>query len=596
MALGSECDWLWPRLARRCVLLVCLQGCVEASKAGIAVNVRQPILASTNLQKANVSIRMIIRHGDPTDTLAAAACNHLQAAGGGGCSDSDHTVIQETLQKMVENFEVLSAGEQIVKQIQLGWDLLLSWRAPEEARLQFVAAAAKYPDSMFLLRELAAESMLANLLPRAGDDGYKLYWGSGGSWGHLTPPTPEDHSTLFDAWAAYATVRFQRPQSSLREQESGLLEAGLPPHGFIPSGEMQANDGNVGLLGLVFEHRLRHDIELFQLLQNMGLLSASDRASDAIQAYRSALESAPRETNGLLRPTQEQWHGMYPFYNRRLYVHPSPRSDHSLLSPASALKIELRRTPTQTASQAGGFLATGGVLVVDNILTPSALQSLRSFLELSTIWYQERGSYLGASLSTGLCSPFIAQLAGELRSLFTEVLCDLPLAHVWAFKFAEGEKGVDMHADAAAVNVNLWITPDSDNLDNSSGGLTIFDAAVDATQDNFRQYNSEEGKPYLEDNVNKSGGNSVSVPYRQNRAVVFDSARVHATQPLSFPSQTVRSRRINLTFLFGARGTYCPLRRSVHALLKDNAVHSGAADPSPGDAGTVTTKPPTAEL
>ena len=32
-----------------------------------------------------------------------------------------------------------------------------------------------------------------------------------------------------------------------------------------------------------------------------------------------------------------------------------------------------------------------------------------------------------------------------------------------------------MHADAAAVNVNFWLTPDDANLDPDGGGLVVWD-------------------------------------------------------------------------------------------------------------------------
>jgi hypothetical protein len=33
---------------------------------------------------------------------------------------------------------------------------------------------------------------------------------------------------------------------------------------------------------------------------------------------------------------------------------------------------------------------------------------------------------------------------------------------------------VDLHADEAAINVNLWVTPTDANLDPSGGGLVVY--------------------------------------------------------------------------------------------------------------------------
>jgi hypothetical protein len=46
------------------------------------------------------------------------------------------------------------------------------------------------------------------------------------------------------------------------------------------------------------------------------------------------------------------------------------------------------------------------------------------------------------------------------------------------------------------------------------------------------------------------GWANVSVPYRENRMVIFDSALFHKTDALDFKAG-YGNRRINLTFLFG---------------------------------------------
>eukprot|EP00930_Biecheleria_cincta_P030375 TRINITY_DN21039_c0_g1_i1.p1 TRINITY_DN21039_c0_g1~~TRINITY_DN21039_c0_g1_i1.p1 ORF type:complete len:148 (-),score=7.97 TRINITY_DN21039_c0_g1_i1:343-786(-) len=147
--------------------------------------------------------------------------------------------------------------------------------------------------------------------------------------------------------------------------------------------------------------------------------------------------------------------------------------------------------------------------------------------------------------------------------MFPEILCDLPLSAAWGFKFDDHlQTGVSLHADAAAVNVNLWITPDEYNLDGTTGGLVIYDAVAPSdltfAQYNTDNYMSTEGRKQLDE----YGWRNITVPYRQNRVILFDSARYHTTQELSFRPGFL-SRRINLTFLFGIRGSYCPMKRSM---------------------------------
>jgi len=54
------------------------------------------------------------------------------------------------------------------------------------------------------------------------------------------------------------------------------------------------------------------------------------------------------------------------------------------------------------------------------------------------------------------------------------------------------------------------------------------------------------GDPYR---VRETGWSTL-VPYKQNRAVIFDSRLLHATDP------GFRNRRINLTYLFGKGGSW----------------------------------------
>ena len=477
------------------------------------------------------------------------------------------------MKTLADNFGNLSLGQQIMKQLHFGWDVLLTYRTPEEARLHFVTALVQFPKSRHILRELAAAAALSFVLPRSGDANV-LHWGQNGTWAHVTPPTSNSLAEAFDGWETYAMVRFQQPHMFLSEDEPDLLSAGMPTHSFFPSGEIRPSDSNVGMLGLIYEHRLRHDKQLMELLWELKLVPDTT-AKRALAAYSRVLDAAERSEGGLLRPSEEHWHSLYPFHNRRLYVHPSPRLAPTALNPYADIDMKLlhSQAASRTSSRAGGFLATGGVLVIDHLLRSETLEQLQNFAQLSTIWYQERPHYLGAGFSTGFASPLLSQIAEELRSLLTDVLCDLPLANVWAFKYDdESDLGIDLHADAAAVNVNLWITPDGANLDNVTGGLIIFDASVDEKGSAFESFNqisleNNDAESPLAGLVKKSDYANVTVPYRQNRVVVFDSARVHSTQTLAFKKAGLRSRRINITFLFGAQGSYCPLRRSARIVL-----------------------------
>ena len=110
-------------------------------------------------------------------------------------------------------------------------------------------------------------------------------------------------------------------------------------------------------------------------------------------------------------------------------------------------------------------------------------------------------------------------------------------------------RGIKVHADFAAVNVNFWITPKDANLNPDSGGLIVYD--VEAPKDwDFNTYNTDEKK--IREELKKSKGNTKFIPHNENRAVVFNSNLFHETDTYEF-KEGYENRRINVTLLFGRR-------------------------------------------
>ncbi|HSS14094.1 MAG TPA: hypothetical protein VLL04_09380, partial [Rhizomicrobium sp.] len=195
------------------------------------------------------------------------------------------------------------------------------------------------------------------------------------------------------------------------------------------------------------------------------------------------------------------------------------------------------------------------ILVIDDLLTAEALDKLRRFCMDSTIWRQiYDGGYLGAFPEHGFAPPLLAQIAEELRSVYPAIIGDHPLLHFWAFKYDSSLRGTGTHADFAAVNVNFWITPDEANLDPDRGGLVVWDAAAPLDWD-FAKYNAadEDIRAFLE----REKAKPVVVPYRANRAVVFDSDLFHETDIINF-KPGYENRRINVPLLFGHRQAQRP--------------------------------------
>jgi tetratricopeptide (TPR) repeat protein len=190
------------------------------------------------------------------------------------------------------------------------------------------------------------------------------------------------------------------------------------------------------------------------------------------------------------------------------------------------------------------------MVVIDNLLTPDALEGLRQFCWGSTVWNDVHPEgYLGALPKHGFACPLLAQIAEEFRETFPSIFETHELRQLWGFKYDSRLSGIPLHADQAAVNVNFWITPDAANLDPLGGGLIVWDIAAPQDWD-FDRYNSnaEENRAFLR----RAGAKPVTIAYRANRAVIFHSDLFHETAPIRF-QQGYLNRRINVTMLYGRR-------------------------------------------
>ena len=190
------------------------------------------------------------------------------------------------------------------------------------------------------------------------------------------------------------------------------------------------------------------------------------------------------------------------------------------------------------------------IIVVDDLLTPEALEKLRRFCWGSTIWRDTHPEgYLTAMPEHGLACPLIAQIDEEMRAAYPGILGTHQLRYLWAFKYDSKLSGVGTHADPSLVTFNFWITADEANMDPDSGGLTVWDVA--APQDwKTQQYigDTRGCQAFLK----HAGGKAVTIPYRSNRAIVFSSALFHETDRMHF-REGYTNRRINITMLYGRR-------------------------------------------
>ena len=196
------------------------------------------------------------------------------------------------------------------------------------------------------------------------------------------------------------------------------------------------------------------------------------------------------------------------------------------------------------------FLDEGrGVVMVDDLLTPAALSGLLRYVLESTIWhdfgYIDR--FVASYLEDGLACPLLLQIADELRAEFPQLLAEHPLTQAWAFKGLEGRATVDAHADDAAITVNFWLTPDAANLNPQGGGLAVCRVPPPDSW-TIGDYDSDRQRAVTF--LAQQAGDTVTVPYRQNRAVMFRSRLLHRSDRPEFKT-SYENHRISMTLLFG---------------------------------------------
>lgn len=295
--------------------------------------------------------------------------------------------------------------------------------------------------------------------------------------------------------------------------------------------------------GKTIIHRLRHDLTQLEHLRAAGVEIES--AGDAIAAYRSVIAEIGGDPNDMrvIELTASQQARLRPWHDRLLHIAATGWGNQPALNPPlDGAAIERRYRSQETP-----------VVTIDNFLDPDALRALHRFCTDSTIWFAVKGSgYIGAYFREGFNDPLLIRIAEDLRALLPGMLGPHRLKTMWAYSYDQDMVGINPHADFAAVNVNFWITPDAANLDPDSGGLIVYPKPVPPDW-RFSDYNAAPA-----DRIYRFLGAAydrpIRVPYRQNRAVIFDSALFHETDRFRFQSGHV-NRRINVTMLFGERSS-----------------------------------------
>jgi hypothetical protein len=189
------------------------------------------------------------------------------------------------------------------------------------------------------------------------------------------------------------------------------------------------------------------------------------------------------------------------------------------------------------------------IVIVDNFLDKEVAFRLRHFLlstnlrqffqhDYASIDYYRRPNEVWFNL--------LSNIVDELKENL-DILSNKEFIRAWSFIFKNTSEGVKTHADPAAININLWVTPDEClKLDSGVNGLDVFkvEKPVDWVH---KQYNAS--TELCERFVQINNAEKISIDYKFNRAVIFNSAFFHCSQPVR-AQDGYENRRINYTFLY----------------------------------------------
>ena len=291
-------------------------------------------------------------------------------------------------------------------------------------------------------------------------------------------------------------------------------------------------------------YRLKHDV------QQAKYLSSKNYKINGIEKFQKiGNEILSRKENGRdngnsnkkILLNHDEINSLLPFY-KASHIYKTSKISESCINPHKNwhdVEEQYFNSPKQ-------------IIYIDNFLSDEAVKELRAFCLVSKVWNREyENKYLGAFSDRGFISPIHLQIAIELKQKLPKLFGQYRLGKFWAFKYDTTlGKGINVHADFAVHNLNFWITPDEYNDNKNSGGLKVYDAPApeDWTFHKYNNINADEISKFLNDN----NAHCTNIPYKFNRAVLFNSAYFHGTDKINF-KDGYEARRINITYLFGDR-------------------------------------------
>ncbi|CAE7251446.1 unnamed protein product [Symbiodinium microadriaticum] len=343
------------------------------------------------------------------------------------------------------------------------------------------------------------------------------------------------------------------PEASLQALRQRFVEAKSIKR--LPTPGILAPWTDIEHVFTIVPHQLRRDIEQLEYLVSKKVLSPDRQRfvqDHALPEFRRVLLHVLVAAGGMdafvVTPPQPQFSIFFALQGRAFHLHPGHRvAGTAVAADLASVQKEFERKEHR-------------VCVVDDFFTPDALKVLQDYLLESTIWSQVKFGHVGTYLDTGFASALVSQIDEELRRQLP-LLGGKELHNAWAYMYDGSLGGIDTHADDCQVQINFFISPSSANLwlENKSlpsGGLVLYGVGPPAEW-NYTDYNSIVQNPRIDEILRTTNYWNVTIPYVENRAVLFDSTYFHKTDCMRF-KKGYKNRRINVTFLYGRRKALVP--------------------------------------
>ncbi|MEE2957022.1 MAG: tetratricopeptide repeat protein [Pseudomonadota bacterium] len=359
-----------------------------------------------------------------------------------------------------------------------------------------------------------------------------------------------DSGRLEEAIKAYQRVIFVEPEHYNAARSLGFIWNSLGRQDraldyFSRTLDLRRGENRFGKPDLTLVQttraKLEHDINQFRYLASIK--RDGERFDSLARAYENT-------KNKIKWPKDE--HEIYPLANEEIeWFGGSYNFPNHVIDAAEHTQGTVNQKLNVDEISKLYSVSSPGLVWFDNLLTEEALLRLQNFLLGSTVWFDfsHIKGFLAAYLEDGLACPLLLQIAEEIRKTFPQILGKHSLIQAWAFKGISGDKPIGVHVDDASVSINFWVTPDHSNDNPESGGLEIYKQAPpgDWKITNYDD-DSEPIKKFLVDHEDQK----IIVPYKENRAVLFDSRLFHGSNAPRFKSGYI-NHRINITMLFGKK-------------------------------------------